>query len=265
MEFLEYFIYNIAPALAAGTGAVFADTDLLINKYDFIFKRTIHVATSDLILMRLFNPDTSKYLSKGTDDLRHISGTSLNGITAYGFTPYNWHLPYRVKGNTRITASLSDNSGAPNQLYLAYHGDNVLQVAPLDMRGEPVDYTKDRSGKIKVEPVIYESPAITTGAAVGAEAQDTIHIDDTDFVCTKITGVSTGTGFVKILDERRNLAWQNQKTHVQNLFGNGQFPNMLTSPRFIGAKTPLNITFENLVGGANTLRIYLHGYKRGGN
>ena len=262
MEFLEYFIYNISPALAAGTGAVFADTDLLINKHDYIIKRTIHRATSDLILAKLFNPDTSKYLFKGTDDLRHISGTSLSGITAYGFVPYNWHLPYRVKGNTRLTMSLSDNSGAPNQLYLAFHGDNVLQVAPLDMHDEPVDYTKDRSGKIKVEPIIYESPAITTGAAVGAEAQDTIQIDDTDFVCTKITGVSTGTGFVTILDEQRSLAWQNQKTHVQNLFGNGQFSNMLTTPRFLKKKTPLNIVFENLAGGANTLRLYCHGYKR---
>lgn len=262
MEFLEYFIYNISPALAAGTGAVFSENILLINQYDYIFKRTIHRATSDLILARMFNPDTSKYLSKGSDDLRHISGTSLNGITGYGFTPFNWHLPYRIKGNTRMSIFLSDNSGAPNQLYLAYHGDNVLSVAPLDKHNEPVDYSKERTGKIKVEPIIYESPAITTGAAVGAEAQDTIQIDENDFVCTAITGVSTGTGFVKIQDERRSLAWQNQKTHVQNLFGNGQFPNRLTSPRFIGSKSPVNVTFENLAGGANTLRLYLHGYKR---
>ncbi len=262
MEFLEYFIYNISPALAAGSGAVFEDTNFLINNYDFVFKRTIHVATSNLILKKLFNPETSRYLFKGSDDLRHVSGTSLTGITNYGFLPFNWPLPYRVKGNTYMRASLADNSGAPNQLYLAYHGDNVLQVAPLDMHGEPVDYSKEKSGKLKIEPIVYESPAITTGAAVGAEAQQVIQIDDTDFVCTKITGISTGTGFVKIHDMKRQLHWQNQKTHVQNLFGNGQFPNNLTTPRFVQKKSPILITFENLVGGANTLQIYLHGYKR---
>src|SRR5574343_1193617 len=123
MEFLEYFVYNIAPALSAGTGVVFEDTNFLISNYDFIFKRTIHVATSNVILKKLFNPQTGRYLFKGSDDIRHISGTSLNGLTAYGFTPYNWPVPYRVKGNNYMRASLADNSGAPNQLYMAYHGD----------------------------------------------------------------------------------------------------------------------------------------------
>ena len=262
MEFLEYFIYNIAPALSAGNGTVFQDSPLLISKYDFNFKRTIHVATSDLIYQKLFDSYRSKYLSKGSDDLRHVSGKSLSGITSYGFVPYNWHLPYRMKGNANVLIQLSDFSGNPNQLYLAYHGDQVLPVAPMDSHGEPVDYSKEKQGKIKVEPMIYESPAITTGAAVGAEAQDTIQIDDTDFVCTAITGITTDTGFVRIYDANRQLDWQNQKTHVQTLFGNGQFPNRLPSPRFVVRKSPINILFENLAGGANTLRLYLHGYKR---
>ncbi len=264
MEFQEYFIYNIAPAaLAGGTGVVFSDTNLLMANHDFIFKRTIHVATSDVINVKIYNPDTGRYLFKGSDDLRHISGTSLNGITAYGFVPYNWPVPYRVKANTYMKFSFADNSGNPNTLYLAYHGDQVLPVAPLDMYDEPVDYSLERQGKRKTMPIVYECPAITTGAAVGAQAQQIIQIDnDADFVCTKITGIATGTGFVTILDEQRRLAWQNQKTHIQTLLGNGQFPNVLTTPRFVKKNTPILVTFENLVGGANTLNIYLHGYKR---
>lgn len=263
MEFLEYFVYNINPSLTAGSGTVFEDTNFLINVYDYIFKRTIHVATSSLINVRLFNPQTGRYLFKGSDDLRHISGTSLNGITAYGFAPFNWPIPYRVKGNTYMKASLADASGAPNTLYLAYHGDNVIPVAPLDMHGEPVDYNKEKNGKIKIMPIVYESPTITTGAAVGAVASDSIRIDDdSDFVCTRITGISTGTGFIKVEDLKRQVHWQNQKTHIQTLLGNGQFPNNLTSPRFVQKNSSLLITWENLVGGANSLQLFLSGYKR---
>lgn len=262
-EFLEYFIYNISPSLAAGTGVVYSDTNLLLANNDYIFKRTIHVATSNVINVKIYNPDTGRYLFKNADDLRHISGTSLNGITAYGFVPFNWPVPYRAKANTYMTISLADNSGNPNTLYLAYHGDQVSPVAPLDMYDEPLDYSLEKKGMRKVMPIIYDSGSITTGAAVGAINQGVIQIDnDADFICTKITGISTNTGFISILDEQRRLAWQNQKTHIQTLLGNGQFPNILTTPRFVKKNTPLLITWENLAGGANTLNLFLHGYKR---
>jgi len=262
--FLEYFIHNLTDDLTAGSGTVFEDSFLLIEQSDFLAKRSIHVATDNRINVKMYDPTKNQNLFRGSDDLRHISGTSLSGITSYGFVPFNWPIPYQFKLNTRVKISYADASSAPNTIYQAYHGDSILPVPPLDMYGQPVDYTKEQTGKLSRTPIIYESPAITPGTSVGNTASQVILIDDADFVCTAITGISTGTGFVTIRDEKRGLYWQNQKTHVQNLFGNGQFPNRLTSPRFIKRNSAISITFENLAGGANSLNLYLHGYLRGG-
>jgi len=257
--FQEYFIYNIVQVLAAQSGTVFTDVNLNISSNDFLFKRTIHNSTDNRIYMKIFDQASGRFLFKGAEDLRGVSGNRLTGITTFGFVPYNWPHPYRSKRNNIMTFSFSDFSVAQNTLNIAFHGDGVSEGTPLDRQGKPVDYMEKRT----TVPIIYESPTITPANGIGQIAQGVLITDnDADFVCTKITGICTDEGYVTIQDLKRDTFWQNQKTFASNLFGNGQFPNVLTSPRFIGANTNLLITFENNVAGANALKIYFHGYKR---
>ena len=259
MEFRESFTYSINPSLSAGSGTVFQNTNLKILNYDFDFRRTIHTATSNLIYKKIFDAQTGRYLFKSYDDLRSVSGVALSGITSYGFTPYNWPVAYRASANSDMTIMLADFSGAPNTLYLSYHGDNILKSAPLDMRGEPVDY---QARRVRI-PIVYESSTITESGTLNGKAQGVIKIDnDSDFVCTRITATSTGAGLILIQDTQRQLYWMDTPAHIANYVGNGQFPNVLTSPRFVGVNTNILITFTNLTGVANTLILYLHGYKR---
>jgi len=263
--FREAFIYNINRVLALGTGVVFTEIPLKMLSFDFEFKRTIHQATSNLIYCKILDNSTGKFLFKSFDDLRSISGTSLSSMTAQGFLPFNWPIPYTGKANKDISIYLSDFSGAENTIDLAYHGDAIRNETLLDMHGVPLAdgyWSRDFKEK-KCVPIVYESTSMVASAGVGNIKQGYVNVsDDADFVCTKITGIVTNPGYVIIEDPSRGNFWQNQKTHTGNLFGNGQFSNVLTSPRFIKKNTRLLITFENNHANQNTLQLYLHGYKR---
>ena len=258
--FKEYFIYNIPQTtLAAGTGVVFTELDLKIYGGDFIFKRTIHTATDNRILNKILDSRTGRFLFKGSDDLRSVSGTSLTGITANGFLPYNWPHPYKGINNAIMQFFFSDFSGAPNTLNIAYHGDIVGRNAPQDKSGKDYD-VNDRRVTV---PLVYEIPSVTTAAPAGSQVQSVLVTDnDADFICTKITGIFTGAGFVTVQDLARDIYWQNIKTYNAHFAGNGQFPNVLTSPIFIKANSRILLTYENGTAAPNTATIYLHGYKR---
>jgi hypothetical protein len=259
--FSEYFVYNIpTTTLSAGTGVTFTDVPLNISNNDFLFKRTIHFATANTIYKKILDNNTGRYLFKGAQDLRSVSGTALSGITTYGFTPYNWPNPYKANRNAVINIALSDFANNGNNIIdMAYHGDSLSQTHPIDVVGKPVDYSEKR----RTVPIIYALTTITPASTIGAQVQGVIITDvDADFVCTKITGVVTAASYISIYDSGRDSYWQNIKTHSANLIGNGQFPNVLTSPRFVKAQSTLIITFENNVNSANALQLYLHGYKR---
>lgn len=264
--FREAFIYNINRTLALGNGTVFTEIPLKMLSFDFDFKRTIHQATSNLIYCKILDNSTGKFLFKSFDDLRSISGTSLaGGITDNGFLPFNWPIPYTGKANKDISIYLADFSGVQNVIDLTYHGDAIRNETVSDMHGVPLAdryWVSDLKEK-KCVPIVYESTSMVASAGVGEITQGYVNIDDdADFVCTKITGIVTNPGYVIIEDPNRGNFWQNQKTHTGNLFGNGQFSNVLTSPRFVKKNTRLLVTFENNDAGQNTLQLYFHGYKR---
>lgn len=258
--FREAFILNIPTTiLAAGTGTAFTEVDVRMPDFDFEFRRTIHTATSDLIYKKIFDANTSKYLFNGAPDLRSVSGKALSGITPYGFLPFNWPIPYTIKKRTLAGFFLSDFSGAPNTLDLSYHGIGIYDSTPFDSSGKPVDYNIPRA----YAPMVIQSDSIIAAAGVGSINEGYAVIkEDADFVCTKITGISTGDGYVQIKDTNRGLDWQQGATRISNLVGNGQFPNVLIAPRFIRANTNLTITWTNNTAPANTLTLFFHGYKR---
>lgn len=254
----EPFIYNLEVTLPqSATGTSFTDAFLMIDSdSDFTIKKTIHVATDDRINLKLFDEQTGRFLFKGAEDLRAISGKTLSGsIGGNGFVPFIWPLPYKISRKTQLKMSGAEfaNTVGDNTLRMSFHGDKMIDgEAPYDIV----------SKKASV-PIIYESPSIVTAAPLNSEQAGVLQIDnDSDFLCYKITGRSTGAGTISIQDMTSNKYWQNIPTHVSNLFGDGQFPNILTSPRFIAKNSRLYITFKNLTASANTLNLYLHGEKR---
>ncbi len=258
--FREAFFLNVpTTTLTGGVGTSFTEVPVRMPDFDFEFRRTIHTSTSNLIYKKIFDGFTSKYLFNGAPDLRSVSGRSLSGITAYGFLPFNWPIPYTIKARTSASFFLSDFSTSTNVLDLSYHGIGIYRNIPTDKSGKPVDYNEPRT----YVPIVIQSESIVAAAGAGNVKEGLAPIlNDADFVCTKITGISTGDGYVSIQDSSRMLDWQQGKTRISNFIGNGQFPNVLTAPRFVKADSNLSIKWENNTGSQNTLQLSFHGYKR---
>jgi len=258
--FQESFIFNIpTTVLTGGTGIAFTEINSRIPNFDFEFRRTIHTATDNRIYLKILDPVTSKYLYNGSPDMRTISGTSLSGITPYGFLPFNWPNPHKMQAGTLASFYLSDFSGSSNTIDLSYHGIGHYKTTPIDRTGKPVDFREQRT----VTPYVITSDSIVAAAGVGNDARGFATVQgDADFVCTKITGIATGDGYVSIQDSQRGLDWQQGRTRISNLIGNGQFPNVLVAPRFIGQTSSLDIKWENNTGSTNTLVLFFHGFKR---
>lgn len=256
--FSEYYIYNQNFTLTGGTGVLYTMSSLLINdNADFVLKRTSHIATSNVVNLKLKDLSTGRFLFKTQEDLRTISGTSLNSITANGFLPYNWPIPYQINKSKQVETHISDASGIGNTVRLAFHGDAVYENNPYK-EYNPTD-------KQSIMPYVYETNTIVPASALNATAEYNLQINnDADFVCTKITGLCTDVGLVEIKTYSTGIAsyWQNIPTHTNNLFGNSQFPNMLTSPRYIKRNTSISVVFTSLIAGANSLTLQFHGYKK---
>lgn len=258
MQFLEYRMYNVNVALTGGTGVSFTDSTLTADSdADFLIKRTSHVATSNLINLKLQDLYTGRFLFKSQEDLRLVSGTALSSITPNGFVPYNWPKPYLIHKLKQFKVSASDFSGSSNTLYLTFHGNAVSEYNKYN------GYNPNE--KRFTMPFAYESPSMVATASIGARVVGIIQVDeDADFVCTKLCGISTGAGTVSIVTQQDGspMHWQNIPTHTSNLLGNSQFPNILPSPRFIRKRSTIWIEFANLTASSNTLVLSLQGYKR---
>jgi hypothetical protein len=262
--FREAFIFNIpTTVLASGNGTVFTEIPVRTPQFDFEVRRTIHTSTDNRIYKKIYDGFMGRYLFNSAIDLRSISGVSLSGITSYGFIPYNWPIPYTLKQLTSLSVYLSDFSVAQNTIDLTYHGVAIYPNAPIDIAGKPVNLEEKRA----VAPITYSSDVISVTAGVGGLGNGQMtFLPDSDFVCTKLTGILGGTTpdvYVEIHDAGRMIDWQQGKTRIGNLIGNGQFPHILTAPRFVMANSNLNIKVTNNTGNAATLQLFAHGYKRG--
>ncbi len=260
-KFHEHFTYNVdLVSLAGGTGTTFTDASpnlTVSSDADFLFKRTIHNATSNLANLRLQDLATGRNLFKTQEDLRTISGTALSSITANGFVPYNWPKPYMVQRNRQMKVSVADNSGSTNTVRIAFHGEHIWDFNPYPGY-DPTDNKRLRM------PMTYETTAaLVPASSLNAKINGIVRVDDdADFVCTKITGVVTADGQVNLVTQgMSNMHWQNTPTDVNNLIGNSQFPHTFTAPRFIPRNGTIYIEFINLNAGANSLTLQFHGYK----
>jgi len=226
--------------LAGGTGVAYSSFELKIpNSNDFEIIRSIHKATSNVANLRIFNATSGRDILRKQGDLRAISSTAYSGITANGFVPYTWPIPYLLNAGTELNIFAADASGSSNNLRYSMHGNNVYDgVAPYEHRK-------------KREPYAF---VITADSLAAYSTVTKTMVVDTNagFLISKLTGVATGECTVFIQDVK---PWSSRDAHFYNMVGNSQFGNSLTSRRWIPEKTMLTVRFTDISGSTNTIAI----------
>jgi len=255
----EYFIYNaLFTALPAGTGVTFTDIEVRIDTdSDFEFVKTIHQPVTARARIRYRDDTNGRFLMKGSQDIRTISGTALysmapGGPTPPGFVPFIWPKPYVIPAATTFTVSAADFSGLSYDMRVSFHGSKLRQgVAPWNKKWRAM--------------VPYVYPMSTTGTVVltanGSGSASIATDNDADFMVHKITGARTGACLVTIKDQARDRQWMDTPVHFDNLIGNGHYPNILPSPRFIPRGSVVSYSFTDLSGASNTVEINIEGVK----
>ena len=255
----EYYVYSAEwLPLAAGTGSSYTDVEVRIDTdAAFEFVKTMFQPITSRFRVRYRDDSIGKMLMKGEQDIRTIGGTTIfsmapGGPTAPGFLPFLWPKPYLISGATTLTVSAADFSGLAVNTRLSFHGSKVRSgKAPWERKWA------------RIEPYIYSiSSSNTLTLAANGTASASIATDsDAPFLVHKIVGARTGPALVTIKDGARDRQWMNIAVHFDNLVGNGHFPNVLPSPRWIEKKAVIAVTIQDLSGAANTIELNFVGVK----
>lgn len=254
MEYKEYFIYDSTKALTAGTGTTW---DEIITRIDtdanFEINKTTFVATNDRIRLRIKDSAKGIYLSKGQPDIKSIAGRNTLAMgLSNAFLPFIWPEAYIVAAGSSLSVEAADYSNAANTLRFALHGSKIRNgVAPWK--------AKEWRAR-KAFSYSFTSGPITVAA--NATSSQNIEIDiDAHFLVMAITGIRTGDALVTLGEDARGKAWMNTSIHIDNVLGNGAFPNKLPSPRFIPRGSVVYANIQDISGLSNVIDVNLIGYK----
>lgn len=254
----EYFIYSIEfLPLTAGTAnalpTALAFSNLspplkIDSDSDFEFISTMYTATDPRVYIRLRDNTFGRYLHDiPALDMRHFGGQALNSITANGFVAYEWQTPYLIRAASSLGIEAADFSGSSNTVRISFHGCKVRPGTP--------PYARQYSNK---SHHCYIAQPTTISA--NQTQNFVISMDnDSDFLISSITGSRSGAALVNVKNKDSN--WMNIPVHFDNFVGNGNFPNILKYPKFLGKGETLTITVQDLSGSNNTVSLYFYGWK----
>ena len=250
--FKEYFIYTHATALTPGTGAGFDTINIRIDSdADFEFNKTTYVATNDRVRLRYKDDSMGRYLTKGQPDVKAIAGRNVLPMgLSNSHLPFVWPRPYIISAGTNFIVEAADYSNAANTLRMAFHGGKIRPgEAPWSKRfraAVPFSYS-------------FDTPVTVVA---NSTATVTIQVDiDSHFLVQKITGVRTSDALVQINEGARGRDWSNTSVHIDNFVGNGVFPNVLPTNRFILRGSTVSFNIQDTSGAANVIDINLIGVK----
>lgn len=251
--FKEYFVYSFNQALTPGTGIAFDTINIRIDSdADFEFNKTTYVATSDRVKLKYKDDSMGRYLVKGQPDIKSIAGrnTLPMGLSS-SFIPFIWPRPYIISAGTNFIVEASDYSGIANRLRMGFHGAKVRQGrAPWDKRFR------------SVVPFVYSFTNGVQTIPANSTVNPTIEIDiDAHFLIQKITGIRTSDATVLINEGARGREWSNVPLHIDNIIGNGSFPNILRANRFIYRGSVVSFNLTDISGNTNLVEINLIGIK----
>lgn len=257
----EYFVYTASfPSLASGgatPGQIFTDYETRIDPdADFEFSKTAYMPTIGRARIRYRDDTSGRFLMKGAPDLRTIGGTALYTMApidtvAPGFLPFIWPISYIIPAATTLTVSASNLLGVVYNLQIAFHGSKIRPgVAPWD-----------RNFRARMPYVYSLSSAGTVSVPANGSTTVSIATDiDSHFLVNKITGVRTGQCLLTFKDSR-DRQWTDQPIQFDNIVGNGHFPNILSSPRFIARGSVITVTIQDISGATNAVELDFEGVK----
>lgn len=272
MGWKEYFIYDFTnTALPAGTAdglaTVQAFTDVTTrfdSDADFELMKRSHIAADSRIYVAYRDDAFGRFLQNAPMDLRAVSGTILftSGVVDVGISPNNF-IPYIlntsqvIRAATTFTASFADFTGAArlalqglatNSVRHAFHGAK-LRKGDAPWKAE-----------WKATPGFDYTAPVVLAANSTASVNLSINIDS-HFLVKKLTATRTGPALITIKDNATERQWMNTAIHIDNVFGNSQFPNSLPAPRFIYRGSVINVTLQDLSGAANNINLVFSGEK----
>lgn len=263
MGWKEYYVVdfsntNLTAGTANGLASAQAFTDVVTrfdSDADFELMKRSHIALDSRIYVTYKDDSFGRFTHNAPLDLRTVSGTILyaNGVTDVGITPNNF-MPYiltrpmLIRAATTFTTSFADFSGSTNSIRHAFHGAKLRQgKAPWEENWKATPYFD------------YTATVVLDAGGTGL-ANISINIDS-HFLVRRLTATRTGPALISIRDGATERQWMNTSIHIDNLFGNSQFPNILPAPRFIWKGSVINITAQDLSNASNTLRLTLSGEK----
>jgi len=239
----ELFVFGMNVTLPGAAGTVFTPTQIRIDSdADFEWQKNAYVSTSPLIKLRFRDDSMGRYLTKNPVDIQGIAGNLIG-------TPFIWGRPYVILAGTTFTVEASDYSTAPNTLRFAMHGAKM----------RPGNSPWDRRFRALI-PFVYSTGAVTIPASASLPVN--IEVDmDAHFLVQKISGIRTGACLVEFKEASRDRDWQNIPVHFDSMVGNGQFPNVVFSNRFIYRGSVIVVNFTDLSAAPNPVEVMITGVK----
>lgn len=266
--FRDFFVYTAeALGLLAGTGVqVRTNID---GDADFDIYRQAATAISRIARAQTFEASSGRTTSDAP--------LPLAGMYGDGRHPFDLPVTRRLKKASTFITALQDESGAPNQIRVAYIGAKVFKHWPFPR--------PEYAGK---EPFAYVVPFVAAAvdpAGVGvipAGGTGVFNIriqEDADFEIRLWTivydlAIPAGSDSVALLtleDTTYNYRFMDRPVPVENLGGNIQTsadnfsancPFVLSVPKLVRRGSVLQVTIRNLdAANALSLRMTLHGAK----
>lgn len=239
----EFFCFGMNVNLTGDAGTVFTPTQVRIDSdADFEWQKNSYVATSSSILLRFRDDSMGRYLTKNPVNIQEIAGTPIG-------TPFIWGRPYVILAGTTFTIEASDYSTFANTLRFAMHGAKM----------RPGNSPWDRRFRALI-PFVYSTGRVIVPASGSLPVN--IEVDmDAHFLVQKISGTKTATCLVEFKEASRDRDWQNTPIHFDAMVGNGQFPNVMFSNRFIYRGSVIVVNFTDLSAAPNTVEVALTGVK----
>ncbi len=266
MAWKEFFIYTFnGLPLATGTANAnpsalsFAEvTQRIDSDSDFEIIRAVHKAgdtgtADDRVYIKLMDTNAGRYIMRDATPLAAVSGTAFTTGMATGtrgFASYVWPKVYQAAAGTSLVVQWADFSGTSRNVRYSLQGNKIRQgTAPWEVRKYQAQI-----------PMTY----VANIEALAANASTTVAVPidvDSDFMVQKITGIQTGAASLILADGGRDRWWMDKAVYIDTLVGNGQFPFILTSPRFIYRGSQISVNLSDLSGATNTIRLVFHGVK----
>jgi len=128
----------------------------------------------------------------------------------------------------------------------------------VDENGQPRGY------RARVPFVIVLPP---DGTTMSLGANQTVNLAapmdmEGDFLVLRVTAIHTGSALIQLQDgSGRDRLWQDAAVDISNLAGNGPFPMILPSPRFVYRGSSIQAQIQETSGATNRVKFFFHGVK----